>query len=481
MKLKFFSHGGETSPRRSKLSDVGIASPTMLVMTALFILLLLLTACTGAGKTPSPLPTIVLEGGSTTTEESTAQPTGGAVAASGIVVPAQQASLAFAAGGTVQSIPVGIGQAVKAGDTLILLDDAAAQSAVKQAEADLAAAQVRYDQALTSEPARQEAALASARLALVQAQEALDQLEQNAPLASAQAQSALANAQSALTEAQRARTNLNYPRADQTTIDGAKAALDLKEDELEKARQAYDNVSHLSASNPERAKGLLDLTNAQKERDRALITLNWYLGKNSEQDLAEADANLALAQAQVAEAQRQYDLVKNGPSAVNLTLAQEKAANAQALLDLAAAQTAQVQIDLAKAQVTAAEARLEQAQTQLTGMTLTAPFDGVVASVNLSIGEWAVPGQPALELADLDQLRIETTDLSERDVPKVSLGQKVSVYIKAVNQEMTGVVNEIAPLADTLGGDVVYHTWIDLDEPVSGLKAGMTAEVTFQR
>jgi multidrug resistance efflux pump len=112
-------------------------------------------------------------------------------------------------------------------------------------------------------------------------------------------------------------------------------------------------------------------------------------------------------------------------------------------------------------------------------MTLTAPFDGVVASVNLSIGEWAVPGQPALALADLTHLRIETTDLSERDVPKVFLGQKVSVYVKAVNQEMSGVVKEIAPLADTLGGDVVYHTWIDLDEPIPGLKAGMSAEVTF--
>jgi len=444
------------------------------------LVLLSLTGCGAAGnKTPTPLPTIVLDASSPAEQTSPEQAGGNTVAASGIVVPAQQVQMAFASGGTVRSVQVAVGDSVKTGQALASLDDSQAQSTVKQAEADLAAAQVRYDLAVSAEPARQEASLASARLALAQAQDALSQLEQNAPLAAAQAQLALASAQKALDEAQRARTNLNYPRADQTTIDGAKAAYDLKEDELQKAKGTYDRVSNLAVSDPERAQALLDLTDAQKARDKALITLNWYLGKNSEQDLAEADAALALAQAQVAEAQRQWEQVKDGPAAVDLSLAKDKVASAQALLDLANAQTAQGQIDLAKAQLDAAGARLELAQAQLAGMTLTAPFDGVVASLPVKVGEWALPGKTALVLADLEHLRVETTDLSERDVPKVSLGQTVTIFIKALNQEMSGAVSEISPLADTLGGDVVYHTLIDLDKPVPGLRPGMSAEVQY--
>jgi hypothetical protein len=64
-------------------------------------------------------------------------------------------------------------------------------------------------------------------------------------------------------------------------------------------------------------------------------------------------------------------------------------------------------------------------------------------------------------------------------VPKVSLGQTVTIFIKALNQEMSGAVSEISPLADTLGGDVVYHTLIDLDKPVPGLRPGMSAEVQY--
>jgi hypothetical protein len=37
----------------------------------------------------------------------------------------------------------------------------------------------------------------------------------------------------------------------------------------------------------------------------------------------------------------------------------------------------------------------------------------------------------------------------------------------------------IAPLADTLGGDVVYKITIDLDAPPAGLRAGMSVEVQF--
>jgi hypothetical protein len=44
---------------------------------------------------------------------------------------------------------------------------------------------------------------------------------------------------------------------------------------------------------------------------------------------------------------------------------------------------------------------------------------------------------------------------------------------------VTGRVSEIASLSDTLGGDVVYQTTIDLDSQPTGLRPGMTVDVSF--
>jgi hypothetical protein len=55
------------------------------------------------------------------------------------------------------------------------------------------------------------------------------------------------------------------------------------------------------------------------------------------------------------------------------------------------------------------------------------------------------------------------------------------VFVKPLGKQVDGTVAEVAPLADTLGGDVVYKTVIDLDTTdVEGLRAGMTVDVTFE-
>ena len=454
------------------------------VLILLNVLALLLAACSGlGGGNPTPLPTIVLGQGDVPTSQPQDQsvlPVSGSTAASATVVSAQQAELAFGSPGKVASFPVTLGQAVKAGDRLAALDDTKLNAAVTQAQANLAAAQASYDQAVATLPAQHAANIASANLALQQAQNALSDLQDTAPLAAAEAQSSAAAAQKALNEAQRVRTNMDYPRANQTTIEGAQAAYDLKEEDLKDANQAYNNVRDLPADDPERARALLALTNAQKARDQALATLNWYKGKNSDLDLAEADANLALAKAKLADAQRKYSELKDGPAAQDLALATEKLTQAQALLEVANAESIETQLALLKGQLAAAQASLDLAEATLADSTLLAPYDGVVAALNVQANEYVNAGQPVLVLADMSQLRVETTDLSEKDVSKVSIGQTATIYVKALNSNMSGHVIAISPLADTLGGDVVYKTVIALDEIPSGLLLGMSAEVRFE-
>ncbi len=82
--------------------------------------------------------------------------------------------------------------------------------------------------------------------------------------------------------------------------------------------------------------------------------------------------------------------------------------------------------------------------------------------------------------SEVSNLRVETTDLSERDVPQVKIGQTVNVFVQPLNENLTGQVSMISPIAETLGGDVVYRTTIDLDTFPPELRPGMSVDVQFQ-
>lgn len=165
-----------------------------------------------------------------------------------------------------------------------------------------------------------------------------------------------------------------------------------------------------------------------------------------EAKVKEAESNLAVAEIQV-----KY-LIRMGTDEKHLELAEADVARAQALVD-------------------SANATLN-AQSHL-----TAPFAGTVVTVDISPAETVAPGKVVIVLGDLGGFQIETTDLSERDVPSVKIGQTASVFVEALNEEFTGKVTDVSRISTTLGGDVVYKVTIDFDEQPAGLLWGMSADV----
>ena len=135
-----------------------------------------------------------------------------------------------------------------------------------------------------------------------------------------------------------------------------------------------------------------------------------------------------------------------------------------------------------KAESKAAQAlsALDVAKANLALGTLNAPFNGTVASINVIPGELVQVDQAILTLATLNDLQIETTDLSERDIARVKIGQGVTIYIEALDLTITGKVIRISPISETVGGDVVYPVTIKFDERPEGLLWGMTAEVEIK-
>ena len=135
---------------------------------------------------------------------------------------------------------------------------------------------------------------------------------------------------------------------------------------------------------------------------------------------------------------------------------------------------------IANIQVVQAQAALETAQATLAQGTLTAPYDGTVVSLNIVPGQLVQPGQVMAVIGDLNHLQIETTDLSERDIAGVQIGQTATIHVKALNQDFTGRVIAIAPMATTYNADWVYKVTIEFDKQPQNLLWGMSADVTIQ-
>ena len=204
--------------------------------------------------------------------------------------------------------------------------------------------------------------------------------------------------------------------------------------------------AELSFANVGRVKAVAVNVGDQVTEGQVLVELDTTL---LEAKVKEAQANLAVAQVQV-------DYLKRvGTDEVHLESAQAEADRAQALLDSANAILA-------------------------TQSKLVAPFGGTIVSVDISPAENVVPGQIVIVLGDLSKYQIETTDLSERDVTRVQIGQPANVFIEALNEEFTGQVIDIDHVSSTIGGDVVFTVTIDLDQQPEGLLWGMSADVQIQ-
>ncbi|KPK92107.1 MAG: hypothetical protein AMJ88_11880, partial [Anaerolineae bacterium SM23_ 63] len=224
---------------------------------------------------------------------------------SGTLIAANEKELGFGANGPVAELNVQVGDEVKAGDVL----------------------------AVQGDREQLEAAVAADQLSVMNAQKALDDLYANADLVAAQAQLDLANARDELSSAQYARAAQQAGnRATQLTIEDAYADLVVAENKLQNAKDEYEKLLHLPETNSARMRALSNYLAAQQVYNSALREYNWYIGQPSDIDQALFDAEVALAQAKVAEAEREYERLKDGPDPDEVAMAELQLTNAKAAL-----------------------------------------------------------------------------------------------------------------------------------------------------
>jgi HlyD family secretion protein len=154
---------------------------------------------------------------------------------------------------------------------------------------------------------------------------------------------------------------------------------------------------------------------------------------------------------------------------------------AQARLDQLKQGATQAQIDAAKAGVAQAQAALDAAQAAFAEATLKAPFAGTIAQINVDPGQVIGPGLVVASMADLQSWEVETDDLSEVDVVTVQPGQFVSITLDALpGVTLNGVVTLITPRSIVKRGDVTYTVKINIMNPDSRLRWGMTTQVELK-
>jgi len=349
------------------------------------------------------------------------------VVAEGRLVPNDSANLSFKTAGQVNEVLITEGDAVEAGQVIARLDNSEQlQSAIANAEAEL-----------------------------LNAQQARDALLENAKVNSAAALQAIADARDAVREADRYLNNLNAGSRD-TDIDLAKADVAILKDQLDEAREDYKPYENKPEDDVKRATFLARFAQAEQLYKDAVRKLNNLQGNPSEIDMDIGEANLAVAEAQLLLALQNYDEVSSGPDPD----------------DLAAVE----------ARIKAAEAGLVSAQAALKNIELVAPFNGKIVDLTITVGEQVAPGVTVAVLADFSQWIVETDDLTEIEIPEVSVGQSVTVVPDALpDLELTGTVERISDVFEEKRGDITYTARIKLDEEDERLRWGMTVVVTFEK
>lgn len=124
------------------------------------------------------------------------------------------------------------------------------------------------------------------------------------------------------------------------------------------------------------------------------------------------------------------------------------------------------------------ENALADAREKLADYTVRAPFDGVLASVDVKKGDTASSGT-AIAVLITPQSIAEIT-LNEVDITKIQIGQKATLTFDAVeNLTITGTVIEMDTIGTVSQGVVSYAVKIGFDTQDERVKPGMSTTATI--
>jgi RND family efflux transporter MFP subunit len=195
-----------------------------------------------------------------------------------------------------------------------------------------------------------------------------------------------------------------------------------------------------------------------------------------QQAVLEAEANLKIAQASLAEAVSQMELAKQELDRERSL--QEKGIASPSELDVAstAYDAQKSRLELARAQVQQREAALNSAEIRLGYTVLSATEPGFVGERYVDEGSLLSPNSPLISVIGIDSVIVQAT-IIERDYGQISVGQPAEVEVDAFPGEVfNGKVARIAPVLQEASR--VAKMEVEVDNSAHRLKPGMFTTIT---
>jgi HlyD family secretion protein len=219
------------------------------------------------------------------------------------------------------------------------------------------------------------------------------------------------------------------------------------------------------------------------------------------EEIDQARANLQSAEADAANAGRMYERLKevseqSAGGAVSqqdvdnakaaMAVAEARVEVARKALELALAGPRKEDIAEAEARLRAYEAQLELLKQELADAVLVSPHDAVVRTRVMEPGEMASPQKPVLMLAITDPKWVRAY-VTEPDLGKVREGMRAAVAVDSFpERRFAGWIGFISPMAeftpksvqtDELRTSLVYEVRVFVKDPQNELRLGMPATV----
>ena len=208
-------------------------------------------------------------------------------------------------------------------------------------------------------------------------------------------------------------------------------------------------------------------TGAQAKRGQLMVTIDPRQPRN---DLAQAEANLEVAKAKLANATAQKHRADELFSSQALTETEHD----QAMLDYANA----------KAEVVTAQVQVENSKIQLEDTDVRAPISGTIIEKDVERGQVISSptkdvggGTVLLKMADLNLVQVKTL-VDETDIGKVQSGLRASITVDAYpNHQFDGTVLKIEPQATIVQNVTMFPVLVRIDNREGLLRPGMNTEV----
>ena len=254
----------------------------------------------------------------------------------------------------------------------------------------------------------------------------------------------------------------------------------------------------------------LALARAQAEREQAEAQLRLLLAgaraedirqaeaqaAGADADVRAADAELAAAEADVARfeallasnsgsrKQRDDAVLRRDVASARAQGARDRADAARENVGRLRAGPRREELDAARARVAGAAAQIATLEKALADASIVSPVGGTVTEQLAEVGELLGPRAPVVVVADLDHVWANVY-VDEPVVPRLRLGQQATVFTDAGGAGLPGTVSYISSQAEFTPRNVqtaedrsrlVYRIKVSVDNEDGTLKTGMPVE-----